>query len=241
MITLIIILTLVFVATSFFGWKWYRLWLIKARKQEKQLETNGDLLKLLAKEQEKWLERTSHALHSNLKSQIHAIDLALFSLKKQVSSSKGIEILKDTSDLTASSLQFIEELGESIIPPMLFTLGLFPALHELSEKWEANIHINVLPDKPEIPFCPNTRTRIFVIIESWLKQSIDEHGADEVFMGWQFIEGHWRLSYRDNGCYSPDFVDDKLPVKLGLILLDLKIHQHELSLSGRSIILKGHF
>lgn len=224
---------------SIYLWNSYRLWMEKYEHQTQQLIHNKAILRQVSNEQNRWVEQTSRALHSNLKSRIHAIDIALFHLKKQVGHEQNHGNIQAISMATAASLELIDDLGRSLVSPELMTLGLLPALKELETRFDVEILMNIPFRDRVAPFEHEVGCALYKVIVKHVEQAVCQQGAGIMYLDWEFTEHSWRLLCKDNGTYMDDSEEIDLWMIHRLTELDVKIHYFEASNSGRTIILLG--
>ena len=222
--------------------KWHRSDLQKKQFQLELLMHENHLLREVIAEQDIRLRNVNVDLHSHFKSHIHAIDLALFRLKKQLDDKRDLQIIQETLELTASSLQFLDQCADySPFPALLDSIGLFPALEELFSLFEASIQIHVHPQVKIFQFAPSQAVRLYELLKKWLEQSIEEHLASEVVINWRLIDEHWLLVYKDNASYACAFEEENMDVVRNLVVLQANIQYSSTSFSGKTLILTGTF
>ena len=189
--------------------------------------------------QEKWMEEVSVALHSLLKSKIHAIDLALYDLKKYVQENRAKQNIKSISDATTTSLSIIDDLGSVLSNPTLYTFGFIAAIEELASAEGLKIKIDTLDKDVPFPLSYLAAASLYRMIESWVAESKTRYKSEEIGLDVYWTEDNWRILYKDNGHYDGVEKEKDIFQAYRLNLIQARIHLVASSESGRSIILTG--
>lgn len=211
----------------------------KRIEQGKLLAKQKALVQQLLTERDQWLKQSSLALHSNLKSKIHAIDLVLYRLKKHHPYLELQESIAIISEATAASLQLIDKIGGTLPLPNFDSRSWLPAIRELVDHLDANIYLNVPLEEASMELDSTMGEALYMLIKSWLEKAIDDHRAGEIFVEWQPMHHHWCLFYKDDGRYPATLDDSCFPTLVYLTTLQAEIRFEEVSMSGRTIILVG--
>jgi signal transduction histidine kinase len=166
-------------------------------KKSNLIESRTLLLDTLS-EQEATYQQVSETLHSSISSKLYAIDLALYSLKKNIITENTYPIIQNIKTTTQATLQSIQHLANELSSPTLSELGLLPALEELADQYPIEIQANTIQNS--LPSALSQQ--IYRVIKHCIHESMTSHEASQIQIEWRLIDQNWELIYSDNGNYN---------------------------------------
>ncbi|WP_157264378.1 sensor histidine kinase [Azohydromonas aeria] len=131
------------------------------------------LLQQMVGEQAAMDERERRALardlHDDLAQTLMAARMKLFTLGKGFRG-KNRELLSEVEGLIADADRFTRSLASQLMPPMLYELGLVPALQWLCEEMERRygLHVEFVDDALEKPLSQDTRSIVYRAVRELL-------------------------------------------------------------------------
>lgn len=198
---------------------------------EKQQQFQDQLLQEIIKSKEEEQIRIARELHDGILGDIAALKIAL-DLQKKISSPGQDTFWKSTDEQLKKIIQEVRTICHDLVPPMLDTVGLIPALQALIEdksnktNKKIKLHLHYIPKLNALD-----ELHVFRLIQEWITNHLKHNQAD---------------------CFDITFCSEN-PISWTIILKDNgnPFHWHQLLQEGkgmgwknmhtRILALNGHF
>jgi len=151
----------------------------KLRKFEKDLRS---LTLEMTQSQEKERRRISIALHDNVCQNLAYCRIKIGELEGQEQSVKSSLILKDINDIIARTIQYTRSLTFDLSPPVLYELGLEPAIEWLGEHIikKRGMDFSFVHEEEPIEMDQELKVLLFQITREILTNTLKHSGAKKV-------------------------------------------------------------
>jgi two-component system NarL family sensor kinase len=167
---------------------------------EKQQQFQDQLLQEIIKSKEEEQIRIARELHDGILGDIAALKIAL-DLQKKVSNSVDDKFWKSTDEQLKKIIQEVRTICHDLVPPMLDTVGLIPALQAVIEDKSNKTNKKI---KLHLHFIPTLNVldelHVFRLIQEWITNHLKHNQAD--CFNITFSSDHpssWKITLEDNG------------------------------------------
>lgn len=155
----------------------------------------------LSKTEEKERKMIATYLHDGIGQTLSLAYINLTSLSDQKLSKKAGEIIEKSTELINNAISETRTLTFDLSPPILFELGLIPAL-----KWKLNqiedkygLHTSILANEQAIHLSYDSRIILYRIISELMANVIKHANADAIEVKYYLKDHELNISVKDNG------------------------------------------
>lgn len=167
---------------------------------EKQKQFQDQLLQEIIKSKEEEQIRIARELHDGILGDIAALKIAL-DLQKKISNTVEDAFWKSTDEQLKKIIQEVRTICHDLVPPMLDTVGLIPALQAVIEdksnktNKQIKLHLHFIPELNVLD-----ELHVFRLIQEWITNHLKHNQADRFDI--TFSSEHpssWKITLEDNG------------------------------------------
>jgi signal transduction histidine kinase len=178
---------------------------IDLKKSLKQISEYQDSLKQLNNEraisEEKERRRIAEYLHDGLGQNLSLVNLRLTALLNSELDPKTEKSIRETADLVNQAINETRSLTYDLCPPILYELGLVPAISWKLSEIEKKYQINTILEKnaEETKISINKKVLLYRVVSELLNNILKHAGADLIQVTVSEIEDKFYISVIDNG------------------------------------------
>lgn len=231
---LYILITILLLVVVFFGLKNKELHQ-ELKEKKSCLIRNKELLFETLLAQEATYQQVSETLHSSISSKLYAIDLALYTLKKNIASENTYLTVQNIETAKQATLQSIQHLANELSSSTLSELGLIPALRELAEEYP----IEIQTDTKQNLLSPALNQQLYRVVKHYIHESIANHQSSQIQIKWKIINQNWELIYLDNGYYNSTYYKKSHIIAIRLSLIKAHIQSIQTTKLGMQVHIIG--
>lgn len=184
---------------------------ITERKQaEEKIYTYQEQLRSLASElsliEERERRRIATELHDHISQSLAIAKLRLGSLRELISSVDFVGSLDEIHELIDQTVQYTRSLTFELSPPILYELGLEPALEWLAEQIQEKhgILVNFEDDRQPKPMSEEIRISLFKSVRELLINIVKHAKANQVKVSIRREDNNIQITVEDDGIgFSP--------------------------------------
>ncbi len=165
---------------------------------QKQLKSLASSLSL-AEERER--RRIAENLHDSVGQNLVVIQMRLAALQELISSNGVTSLLNETKGLVGQTIQDVRSMTFELSPPVLYALGLEPAIEWLIEQFQKqhNIVIDFVRDDEEKPLDDDMRALLFKSTRELLFNSIKHAKAHLITITIRRVDSFLKIDIIDDG------------------------------------------
>lgn len=167
---------------------------------DKQQQFQDQLLQEILKSKEEEQIRIARELHDGILGDLAALKISI-DLQKKILQQGDVSFWKSTDDQLKKIIQEVRTICHDLVPPMLDTVGLIPALHAIVED-KANktnkkirLHLHYIPELNALD-----ELHVFRLIQEWITNHLKHNQADLFDITFSQENNHtWKITLEDNG------------------------------------------
>jgi two-component system NarL family sensor kinase len=167
---------------------------------DKQQQFQDQLLQEILKSKEEEQIRIARELHDGILGDLAALKISI-DLQKKILQQGDVSFWKSTDDQLKKIIQEVRTICHDLVPPMLDTVGLIPALHAIVEE-KANktnkkirLHLHYIPELNALD-----ELHVFRLIQEWITNHLKHNQADLFDITFSQENNHtWKITLEDNG------------------------------------------
>lgn len=189
--TTLLVMVSIIVSMSYF---YYKLLFHKQQQFQEQL------LQEILKSKEEEQIRIARELHDGILGDIAALKIAV-DLQKKISKDDHQLFWKSTDDQLKKIIQEVRTICHDLVPPMLDTVGLIPALQAILEdkanktNKQIRFHIHYVPQLNALD-----ELHVFRLIQEWITNHLKHNNANHFDIAFSSHEtNEWLIELKDNG------------------------------------------
>lgn len=168
-----------------------------------ELEYEKELNQSMIKSQERERKRIAEDLHDDLGSSLSAIRLNMLMLARKDSTIQ--EEINESAELIGESIEGVRRISRDLLPVTLTSLGIVPAVEELSERINSTNAIAITFQHDFTSQLPTDLSlAIYRVIQELINNTIRHAQAEKVHISMELNKENLRLFYADNGIGLPN-------------------------------------